>query len=175
MTDKEKLVQLINQGVEIYSDCYQRKLTAASAIADHLIAHGVVILPCNEGDAVYKIVKFCEENTGYKEFYRPSKEFAENCPHLEPAEWECSERCKACDDYYDASYCSLYLKIFCDTCKERIAIQRDKFTFAMMRRVFNTPMFDKSTELRDTLFLTKEEAERALNYLLVMPQPPEGE
>lgn len=43
MTNKEKLVQLINQGVEIYSDGYQRKLTAASAIADYLIAHGVTV------------------------------------------------------------------------------------------------------------------------------------
>lgn len=39
----EKLVELINQGVEIYSDGYQKKLTAANTIADHLIENGVTV------------------------------------------------------------------------------------------------------------------------------------
>ena len=175
MPDREKLIELLLK-VDYALDTDGKKARdTAEFIADYLIANGVIISLCKEGDTVYKIVKFCEENTGYKEFYRPSKEFADNCPHLEPAEWECSESCKACDDYDDASYCSLYLKILCDTCKERIAIQRDRFSFAMMRRVFNTPMFDKSIELKDMLFLTYEEAEHALKGLLAMPQPPKGE
>ena len=43
MDVREKLVELINQGVEIYSDGYQKKLTAANTIADHLIANGVTV------------------------------------------------------------------------------------------------------------------------------------
>lgn len=39
----EKLVELINQGVEIYSDGYQKKLTAANTIAGHLIENGVTV------------------------------------------------------------------------------------------------------------------------------------
>ena len=134
----------------------------AQNVADHLLANGVIVPPCKVGDTVYQIRKFCDENVGYKEFYRPSKEFDKPCPHYEPAEWEISERCTACDDYEDSHFCSLNLDIHCEMCKERIAIQQDKFSFSMMRRVFNTPMFDKNTKLEDTLFLTKEEAETAL-------------
>lgn len=43
MDVREKLVGLINQGVKIYSDGYQRKLTAANTIAEHLIQNGVTV------------------------------------------------------------------------------------------------------------------------------------
>ena len=43
MTDREKLVELINKGVEIHTDGYQRKSAAAETIADHLIANGVTV------------------------------------------------------------------------------------------------------------------------------------
>ena len=43
MDVREKLVELINQGVKIYSDGYQRKLTAANTIAEHLIQNGVTV------------------------------------------------------------------------------------------------------------------------------------
>ena len=36
MTDREKLVELINEGVEIYSDGWQKQFGAAEAVADHL-------------------------------------------------------------------------------------------------------------------------------------------
>lgn len=53
MDVREKLVELINQGVEIYSGGYQKKLTAANTIANHLIANGVTVLPVQVGDTVY--------------------------------------------------------------------------------------------------------------------------
>lgn len=131
--------------------------------ADHLLRNGVIVPPCKVGDTVYKIRKFCEKNTGFKEFYRPTKEFEEDCPYLEPQAWydDC-DICKAVKDYDEASYCTLDLKILCDTCKSRLAIQKDKFQWSMMNRVFNTPMFNTNTDLEDTYFLTKEEAEKAL-------------
>jgi len=43
MTDRDKLVELINKGVEIHTDGYQRKIAAAETIADHLIANGVTV------------------------------------------------------------------------------------------------------------------------------------
>jgi hypothetical protein len=43
MTDREKLVDLINEGVEIYSDGWQKQFGAAEAVADHLIANGVTM------------------------------------------------------------------------------------------------------------------------------------
>lgn len=44
MTVREKLVVLINKGVEIHTDGYQRKIAAAETIANHLIANGVTVL-----------------------------------------------------------------------------------------------------------------------------------
>ena len=122
-----------------------------------------VELPCKVGDTVYKIVKFCEKNTGRKEFYRPSIEFEEDCPYLDPQSWvdDC-DRCKAVEDYDEGCYCTLNLKIFCDTCKSRLAIQKEKFAYGMMTQVFNTCMFDKNTSDEDILYLTKEEAEQKL-------------
>lgn len=168
---KERLVDLIDYGCNEYAS-YSTE-TALSGnygmegmgefIADKILADGWIKLPCKEGDTVYKIRKFCGKNTGYKEFYRPSKEFEKNCHYLEPQSWydDC-DKCKAVEDYDEGCYCDLNVKIFCDTCKDRIAIQKDKFTLSMLHSVFNTPMFNENTKLEDTYFLTKEEAEQAL-------------
>lgn len=43
MTDREKLVELINNGVEIYTDGWQKQFGAAEAVADHMIANGVTV------------------------------------------------------------------------------------------------------------------------------------
>jgi hypothetical protein len=131
--------------------------------ADHLIANGVILPPCKVGETIYKIVKFCESNTGYKNFYKPSVEFEENCPYLNPQSWydDC-DRCEAVEDYDEGCYCGLNLKIFCDKCKERLAIQKDKFTFAKMKQVYGTPMFDETTLPEDRYYLTMEEAEKCL-------------
>ena len=118
--------------------------------------------PCKLEDTVYRIVKYCEENTGYKNFYKPSIEFTKNCIHYEPQNWDIPERCKACDDWDDADYCSLYLDILHDACKERFAIRKEKFQLSMRCQIYNTPMFDEKTSLRDVLFLSQEEAEKVL-------------
>ena len=171
---KESLAKLLKAAVyeQVYTNSDGKPVVSvpkrivdineAGILADYLIANGVIISPCKEGDTVYKIEKFCDENTGYHESYKPSKEFDKPCPHYRAAEWEIEEKCAACDDFDDACYCSLNLNVFCEMCKERIAIQKDKFDFAMMRRVFNTPMFDKNTVLEDMLFLTEDEAGKAI-------------
>ncbi|MBE5801085.1 MAG: DUF551 domain-containing protein [Clostridiales bacterium] len=43
MTDREKLVKLINEGIEIYSDGWQKSFAASETIVDHLIANGVTV------------------------------------------------------------------------------------------------------------------------------------
>ena len=128
----------------------------------------LIILPCKEGDTVYKIRKFCEENTGCYEFYRPSVEFESDCEYFEPAcYYDDCERCNADieDDDKEPWYCSLHLDVLCEKCKERFAIQKDKFTLSMVRQVFNTPMFKESTSLEDTYYLSFEEAEEALKRI----------
>ena len=129
----------------------------------------LIVSPCKEGDTVYKIVKFCGENTGCYEFYRPSVEFENDCEYFEPAcYFDDYERCNAKieDDDKEPWYCSLHLDILCEKCKERFAIQKDKFTISMVRQVFNTPMFNENTSLEGTYYLSFEEAEEALNRLL---------
>lgn len=128
----------------------------------------LIILPCKEGDTIYKIVKYCESNTGRLEFYRPSIEFEDDCEYYEPACYmdDC-ERCNAQieDDDKEPWYCSFNLDILCEKCKERFAIQKDKFTLSMVRQVFNTPMFKENTSFEDVYYLSFEDAEEALKRL----------
>ena len=126
-----------------------------------------VVLPCKFGTTIYKIVKFCEQNTGFKEFYIPSKEFKENCPYYEPQCWEdYCEKCKAVDNFDNgAYYCSLNLEILNEKCKERLAIQKDVFTFSKLNHIYNTPMFNEGTDIEDICYLTEEEAKEALEKI----------
>jgi hypothetical protein len=128
----------------------------------------LIILPCKEGDTIYKIVKFCGTNTGCLEFYRPSVEFESDCEYFEPAQYydDC-ERCNAKTEDNDADhwYCSLRLDVLCEKCKERFAIQKDKFTIAKVRQIFNTPMFNENTVLEYTYYLSFEEAKEALKRI----------
>ena len=129
----------------------------------------LIILPCKEGDTVYKIRKFCEENTGYQEFYRPSVEFESDCEYFEPACWfDDSERCNAEieNDDKEPWHCSFNLDVLCEKCKERFAIQKDKFTLSMVRQIFSTPMFDEDVSIEDVYYLSFEEAENALKKII---------
>lgn len=129
-------------------------------IVKELLAKGVLVSPCKEGDTVYHIVKSCEDTAGRIEFYRPTPEFSEDCPCFEQT--YDGEYCKAAKDYDKKWYCSLNLNIICSKCIERFAIQKEKFTYSMMTKVFNAPMFDEKTRLDDTYFLSEEEARQAL-------------
>lgn len=128
----------------------------------------LIVLPCKEGDTVYKIVKFCGENTGCYEFYRPSVEFENDCEYFLPqCYYDDCDRCTAEieDDDKEPWYCSLNLDILCEKCKERFAIQKDKFTISMVKQVFNTPMFKEGASLEDVYYLSFEEAEEALKRI----------
>ena len=174
MTDREKLIELlenlgaiVNVPIKVDEDgCGDYSVEGADYIADYLLENGVIVPPCQEGDTIYKIAKFCEANTGLKEFYRPTKEFNEDCPYFESASWyDDADECKAIEDYLERQYCTLNLKIFCDKCKERLAIQKDKFTLSKAHQVYNAPMFNENIELRDTYFRIQEEAEKVLENL----------
>ena len=126
-------------------------------------------LPCKEGTPIYYIRKDCGSNDGYKEEFRPTKEFNEDCEHFEDGFWETPEYCKYFDmindSYCDYDYCSLDLKIICDKCKDRLTIHKDCFNLSYINRVYNTPQFNPKTSLRDTYFLTVEEAEKKIEEL----------
>lgn len=159
---RERLIALIKEvpyGVSVGAT-FERHF--CEKVTDHLIANGVILPPCKVGDTIYKIVKFCDENTGYKEFYKPTKEFDTPCTHYIPAEWEIEECCEIGEDGY---CCSLYLDMRCEMCRDRIAIQKDKFQYSMMNKIYNTAMFDKNTKLEDMYFLTLEEAVNKLKEI----------
>ncbi len=127
-------------------------------------------LPCKEGTPIYYIRKDCDANDGYREEFRPTKEFEEDCEYFQQSEYyECPEYCK----YFDAvnnAYsgyedCSFDLKIICDKCKDRLTIHKDYFELSHINRVYNTPQFDPKTPLKDTFFLTVEEAEEKIKEL----------
>ena len=119
-------------------------------------------LPCKEGTPIYYIRKDCDANAGHREEFRPTKEFKEDCEHFEDQYWESAEYCKyfdgVNDDYRGYEFCSFDLKIICDKCKDRLTIYKDYFKLSMINRIYNTPQFDQNTELKDTYFLTIEEA-----------------
>lgn len=128
----------------------------------------LVVLPCKEGDTIYRIVKFCGENMGCKEFYRLSIEFENDCEYFEPVYYagDC-ERCNAeiIDDDKERWYCSHNLDILCEKCKDRFAIQKDIFTFSKIRQIYDTPMFNDNLSLEDIYYLSLEEAENALKKI----------
>lgn len=163
---RDKLIELIDDFVYNIDVTKWYSEEHDEGLADHLIANRVILLPCKEGDTIYRIVKFCEKNTGCKEFYRPTVEFEEDCPHLRPQSWydDC-DVCTAAEDYDDSCYCSLYLKVLNEACKGRFAIQKDKFTFGKMKQVYGTPMFDESTSPEHTYYLTMEDAEKAMEEI----------
>lgn len=126
-------------------------------------------LPCKEGTPIYYIRKDCDENWGYKEEFRPTKEFKEDCEHFEPAYWESDEYCKyfdiVNDSYSGYEDCSLDLTIICDKCKDRLTIHKDYFELSYINRVYNTPQFNPTTPLKNTYFLTVEEAKEKIEEL----------
>lgn len=165
MTDREELIKIL-ENLLVQSYPIEDNLNTSEFIADYLLNNHITVLPCREGDTIYKIVKFCEENIGYAEEYKPSKEFNEDCPYFQGASWyDDADECEAVKDYLDRQYCNFNLKIFCDKCKERLVVQKDKFTLSKVHKIYNAPMFNENTELKDTYFRTKEEAEKALEKL----------
>lgn len=57
MTQKEKLIELINSADKLHGSVYagvKYPLTTAQ-LADCLLANGVVVLPCKVGDTVYRL------------------------------------------------------------------------------------------------------------------------
>lgn len=168
MTDIERLKEIFRETKYAPFECMKPEVNLAVQFNDYsldfivkeLLAKGVLVPPCKEGDTVYRIVKACESNDGRSEFYRPTPEFSENCPCFEQ-DYD-GEYCKAAKDYNKKWYCSLNLNVICSKCIERFAIQKEKFTYSMMKSVFNAPMFDKNTTLDNTYFLSEEEAKREL-------------
>lgn len=163
--------ELMAERLHYFSE-YIPLIDAANRLAEYedLEEQGrLLILPCKEGDTIYRIVKFCGENMGCKEFYRPTIEFEDDCEFFEPV--YCAGDCERCnaqieDDDKEPWNCSLNLDILCEKCKDRFAIQKDIFTFSKIRQIFNTPMFNDHLSLEDIYYLSLEEAESALKKII---------
>ena len=54
MTDRERLIELLNEArnQHLFEDKYNE------AVADYLLANGVIVPPCNVGDTVYFVNRF---------------------------------------------------------------------------------------------------------------------
>lgn len=124
MTQKERLVQLI---IDSVNGCARNW---AEVIADHLLANGVIVPPCKDGDTVYVL-----------------DIIADNC------------KCADCDYYYAggmgySAECERtkhgYRYHKCIEIIEKIAIRQ---------AVLSWLSFD---DFGKTVFLTREEAEKAL-------------
>ncbi len=170
MTEKEILRQVLDTiTFEPLPEALPAKFTtqfsetALDQILDSLIASGVQVVPCQEGQKVYRIRKCCEENTGYKEEYGFDKEYSEDCPYLEPAAWQDeSDRCEAVEDIDERDWCTLNCNILCEHCKGRFAIQKDDYKISMRYQIYGTPMFKEDTPLDMVRFKTYDEAKSVL-------------
>ncbi len=55
MTEREKLIKSINESGILCDSCGENTSSyCAEAIADHLLANGVIVPPCKVGDVVYE-------------------------------------------------------------------------------------------------------------------------
>ena len=52
-TDRDRLIELIEDGFPEYVEIIQR--TTVEALADYLLANGVIVPPCKVGDMVYMV------------------------------------------------------------------------------------------------------------------------
>ena len=129
----------------------------------------LIILPCAEGSTIYKITKFCGRTKGYREEYKPFVEFERKCEFYERSLFYGEkDKCiaKIDDPYKEPWWCSYNLDILCETCKSRIAIQKDAFTLPKLTQVYNTPAFNPNTDPENIFYLTYEEAEMAMKKLI---------
>lgn len=55
MMDKERLIELIKNAEKTFSGTGKPILDIEEYVADYLLKKGVVVLPCNVGDTVYKL------------------------------------------------------------------------------------------------------------------------
>lgn len=167
MTDKEILTDIISNSEILCDECGPDGNTyCVESLVDLLLENHCKPMPCAENQTIYRIVKCCGTNTGYSEFFKPNKEFDTQCEFLDPQAWyDDSDSCKAIEDRDEGDYCSLYLKIFCNECKERLVWQRANFTLAKRTQIYGTPMFDPTTKIEDTYYLTQEDVEAAIERI----------
>ena len=123
MTDRERLTALLMAGA---GDCLGKGgALNCSRLADYLLEHGVIVLPCKMGDTYYTIQKYCNTDPldTEKEPVMP---------------WDCEYYCGRVD---------------CSFKEYRI----DEHRFGTVSSIL-----DAEKAIGKTIFLTREEAERAL-------------
>ena len=61
MTERERLIELINQYpcMSTAEDCFMESISAD--LADYLLANGVIVPPCKVGQKVYYVIESLEE------------------------------------------------------------------------------------------------------------------
>lgn len=58
--DRDRLIELLDK---IFTEQYDKRgILTAPHTADHLLANGVIVLPCKLGDTVYCLYRDCREN-----------------------------------------------------------------------------------------------------------------
>lgn len=74
MTERERLIELLRRSEILCDDCGPYGNTyCTEAIADHLLANGVILPPCKVGDTVYSIEKGIDHQIFIGEVYETTK------------------------------------------------------------------------------------------------------
>lgn len=137
MTDKERLIRLMQEASQNKSD-YAGNI-GLGQIADYLLEHGVIVLPCKVGDTVWLLDEKC--------MYSGDK----NKP------WDC------CEQYWDNVYHKGMLG-----CKGNddegniICCEKEEMEWYAKQIEYSLELYKPHIVLGKNLFLSREEAERAL-------------
>ena len=139
MTQREKLVELLNKQVG-YTLPIWTAPQAIEIMADALIANGVIVPPCNTGDEVYLIKQKCKYSGDKNEPWNSCEHYWDNV--YKRGMWGCAGKDKNGKRFE------------CKKKEREWYIQPLGFSLSYLE--------DENIVLEKNLFLTKEEAEKAL-------------
>lgn len=69
MTERERLIELIADSKQLNAWSVEDKWGRIEDLADHLLANGVIVLPCKIGEKLYDTGEFFLENCSCPEIY----------------------------------------------------------------------------------------------------------
>lgn len=127
--------------------------------------HNVIVMPCKDGDTVYRIRRMCDCNKTNLEKYAATKQFDYPCELYEKN--DDGELCRGTlNRAYPIQFCTITAIIYCDECVDRFTVEPCTYSSEDYKRVANTPSFNRNIPLYDMLFLTKEEAEKKIKEVI---------
>ena len=137
MTDRERLIRLMQEASQSKSD-YAGNI-GLGQIADYLIEHGVIVLPCKVGDTVWLLNEKCMYSGDKNAPWSSCNQYWDNVYHK--GMWGC----KGKDDEGNIICC-----------------EKKEMEWYAKQIEYSLELYEPHIVLGKNLFLSREEAEKAL-------------